>query len=257
MRASKRVESVPRGERFPIPRAEESAAYGGDGVTHLHSVAVLEPQDASLPDWSNPRLFLLQRRRVHQTLREVYRLDTEQIIKRFVIAGPGPHDRRRVWHREDRALRHLRGLATPRSFGYRIFPVVGGREVVLRREYIAGTWIERVDGPLLEEAALLIAEMHAQGVTNNDLDIRNFLRGEDGRLWLLDFGRARVFLWPSPLMWYGIGRDIARFARASMDGDSLQLEYFLDAYKRRAGEVGLSHVLLDATLRWHRRRYGI
>jgi WD40 repeat protein len=44
----------------------------------------------------------------------------------------------------------------------------------------------------LREAAVLVAEAHKQGVVHRDVKPANFLRGSDGRLWLTDFGLAKV-----------------------------------------------------------------
>jgi serine/threonine-protein kinase len=44
----------------------------------------------------------------------------------------------------------------------------------------------------LREAAGLVVRAHARGVIHRDLKPENFLRGGDGKLWLADFGLAKV-----------------------------------------------------------------
>ncbi len=205
--------------------------------------------------WDDPSLVLLQRREIGKVVREVYRRGEEEIIKRYRMEGAGRHDRRKVWVREHRALERLRGLSVPVSGGFVRTRTPDGWEVTARREFIPGSPLDELDGSDLDAAAVLIADMHARGVVTSDLNLRNFLQGEDGRIWFLDFGRARVFRWRSPLLWTYIGRDLARFSRSGLRNDQARWARFWPVYAARAAGHGLPVPLLRWCVRWYGRRY--
>lgn len=109
---------------------------------------------------------------------------------------------REFWdEREDRALRALRGVG---GMLQRIDLVVTPLEVfVITPHYDRGDVLDGINRggygtleqcrTLLYEIVLLVRRLHQHGFCHNDLKFENFLRRDDGRLVLIDFGFSRPY----------------------------------------------------------------
>lgn len=175
---------------------------------------------------------LLSRRWVYRTLREVYLEDGLVIAKRFVHHR-GRRDCRRVWVREHNALKRLAGLPVPRSYGHGVHDGPEGREIILRKEYIAGEPLARAGFREAVEMARLLAAIHERMVVTNDPSLANFIRRPDGSLAYVDFGRARTFWFRSPYYHFYVGKELARFYRTGLQGRAELWPDAFAAYKER------------------------
>ncbi|HMP75351.1 MAG TPA: hypothetical protein PKE12_03545 [Kiritimatiellia bacterium] len=158
---------------------------------------------------------LLQRRWVYRTLREVY-LERDGVVAKRFVHHPGRRDWRPVWRWEHAALERLTGLPVPRSLGYGRRDGDEGREIILRKEFLAGEPLKRVGGREALEMARLLAAIHERGVITGDPSRENFLRRPDGGLAFIDFGRARTFRFRSPYYHFYVGKELSRFYRTAL-----------------------------------------
>jgi tRNA A-37 threonylcarbamoyl transferase component Bud32 len=207
-----------------------------------------------------PARQLLSRRWVYRTLREVYLEDGREIVKRFVH-HKGRRDWRRVWQREDCALRRLEGLPVPKTHGYCKNRSAEGPEYILRKQYIAGTPLTTLTTQEAQDMGTLLARIHERGVVTGDPSHENFLRAIDGELYFIDFGRARTWRMRTPLFYLYAGKDLARLYRTGLPGRADLWPVFLQAYR---ATFSLAHPwdwLLSASLhywrhRWRQRSHG-
>lgn len=174
---------------------------------------------------------LLSSRWVYRTLREVYLENHSVVLKRFVH-HPGRRDFRRVWAREDRALRRLIGLPVPATFGFQRRQANGIVEYLLRKSFIPGEPLTQLDAETAGAMGALLGRIHARRVVTCDPSRANFIRAPDGVLHFIDFGRARTFFWQTPLFLFYAGKDLARCYRTGVGSDPvlwapLEAAYFI------------------------------
>ena len=170
-----------------------------NGYVYVNGVAIptldARPGPASIRRMDDARVApvagqLLNRRWVYRTLREVYLEPGGVVAKRFVHHR-GRRDWRRVWQREHAALERLSGLPVPRSLGYGMHNGGEGREIILRKEYLAGEPVAAVGEREAVDMARLLAAIHERGVVTGDPSRENFLRRPDGGPAALQASRAR------------------------------------------------------------------
>jgi 3-deoxy-D-manno-octulosonic acid kinase len=150
------------------------------------------------------------------------------VVRRFLRGGAIRHLNRDRYFLGDRAAAELAASEAARHGGVRTPEVValgrrrsglGYRSMIATRRVPGATdatvqladpaareWILRAIGDQ-------IASLHASCVTHPDLNVRNVLVDADGRIWLIDFDRARLFTGPVPASQRT--KDILRFARSA------------------------------------------
>ena len=200
------------------------------------------------------RWTLLQSRNVRGVHREVFLTGDGHVVKRYTHEGRPPLIRR-PWVQEHRALSRLQGRGAPLPVGYVSERSAGRRRVILVRHFVAGAPVGILEASVLEEIANLMARFHEAGVTTDDAHRHNFIRGANGDLVFLDFGRARVFSRHSPLLFAGVAVDLHRFYRATLKRDQELWEKFLDAYFRRSAFGRRGQRVVRRLLAFDMRRY--
>jgi hypothetical protein len=194
---------------------------------------------------------VLAERAAREGERRVELLDGRWLLKRYAFAG-GERPVRRPWQREHAALEHLDDPRLPRSVGYATDLGPGGRIVRYLRSFVPGEPLDGFDLATAAEAGELLARLHASGVVTDDALTQNFLRAPDGRLFFLDFGKARLFPPHSPLLPAWAALEHCRFLRASLGGnlalwDEFRRAYFASAGRGRGYEAvvrGLSRLVI-------------
>jgi hypothetical protein len=158
----------------------------------------------------------LKQRVVKKTLRSVH-IDGRQVIKDYERLG-WPGDLKRPWRKEHRALVRLEkhGVPAPRSYG---IERTGPGRVRFRRECIPGRSVLRLRDADLAPLAAHLAAIHAARVAVCDMALDNLLVVADGRIVCIDYGRARVFSFRSPLFYTYIGKELARIRLRLFDGE--------------------------------------
>lgn len=199
---------------------------------------------------------LIKRRWVYRTLREVFRTPNGFILKRYANA-PGRNDMRRVWQREDGALRELAGLPVPNTSGFVQFRNHWGKQSILyARSLVPGSPITDINQPLLEKIGHLLASFHRRGIITQDASPDNFLLEEntDQTLWFIDFGRARHYRSANALYWTSIGKEFA-LLQYHFGLSSAQMASLLAAYWQQSSHSQLAQAFI--LWRFHRlqRRY--
>lgn len=197
---------------------------------------------------------LLQTRNVRGVHREVFLTGDGHVIKRYTHEGRPPLIRR-PWVQEHRALSRLQGRGAPLPVGYFSDMSAGRRRVTLVRHFVEGAPVGVLEASVLGEIANLMARFHDAGVTTDDAHRHNFIRGANGALVFLDFGRARIFSRHSPLLFAGVAVDLHRFYRAALKRDQDLWEEFLDAYFRHSAFGPRGRGAVRRLLAFDMRRY--
>lgn len=111
------------------------------------------------------------------------------------VSRPFSTLKRRVEH-EALALRTVRdgGTHCPRVLGVGVAP---GGAAFLVEEHVAGTRLsqlapEDLDDDLLRSVFEVVRAVHATRTAHHNLTFDNLLRGEDGRVWLVDYDEAEL-----------------------------------------------------------------
>jgi hypothetical protein len=198
---------------------------------------------------------LLSSRWVYRTLREVYLEDGHTVLKRFVH-HPGRRDLRRVWVREDRALRRLAGLPVPHTYGYTVGRCEEGPEILLRKEFIPGKPLQVPTERDAADVGHLLGMIHQRAVVIGDPAMENFVRTQAGELYAIDFGRARTFLARTPYFYFYAGKDMARVFRTAILGRSDLWPVFRGAYFAQFRPLAAARALTCRSTRfwlWHWR----
>jgi undecaprenyl-diphosphatase len=86
------------------------------------------------------------------------------------------------------------GVRTPQLAGFGVAPPGG---YVLAYEAVAGRSLDRVDDADLDDARLdaifeQVATLRAHGMAHRDLRLANLFLGDDGKIWLIDFGFSEL-----------------------------------------------------------------
>ena len=194
---------------------------------------------------------LLAARTAREGSRRVELLDGRYVLKQFTY-GPRERPRRRPWRHEHAALRQLSDPRLPSSIGYATEADPSGWTVSYVRSFVPGEPVTGFDAGSAAEAGGVLARLHARGVVTNDALTQNFLRGPDGHLFFLDFGKAQILPLRSPRLPARAALEHCRFLRASLAGDRRLWEAFRRAYFAAAGRGrryettvrGLSRVVL-------------
>ena len=201
---------------------------------------------------------LLAERQARDSYRRVSLLDDRYVLKEFVF-GPGARPARRPWRREHAALTRLADPTLPASVGYLSEATNGEWRVRYLRGYVPGVALVGFDADSAAEAGVLLARLHARGVVTDDALTQNFMRAPDGRLFFLDYGKARIFSHRDPRLLVWIALEHCRYLRASLAGDAGLWAAFREAYFGAArGGRGTEIVIraLSRMIRWQRRLRG-
>lgn len=191
---------------------------------------------------------------MHRTLREVYLEDGHTILKRFVHY-PGRRDLRRVWAREDHALRRLEGLPVPRSYGFTAGRAPEGPEVLLRKEYIPGTPLHTTSAENAADLGRLLGRIHARAVVTCDPAMANFVRTQAGELYAIDFGRARTFMFRTPYFYFYAGKEMARVFHSAILGRADLWHVFRQSYFEQFRPPRAMRTLAEFSTRYWLRRW--
>ena len=174
----------------------------------------------------------LQSRTVKNIKRDVFRIDeTDIVVKRYTRTSPFP-DRRALWKKEHRVLCALGGSPFPVSHGWTSRG--NRREFFLCRSLVEGEPLEAFTSEQIPSAAQVMWRMHAARVSSCDPATGNFLKTPDGELSFIDFSRARLFRFRSPLMMVYLGKELARFHRTGVQRNAELWHAFLDTYMQQA-----------------------
>jgi hypothetical protein len=208
------------------------------------------------PDYAGLRVIF--DRRDKNMVRNVYVLDERVLIKTFT-EHPGKRDRRTPWVREHNALQWLMGLPVPASLGCDTVRRRDGRAMfVLRKEYLPGEPLETLNARSIRQFAELMGGIHARGVVANDPARANVLQGNDGRLAVLDFGKARLFRWKTPRFWWYIGKEHCLVLKSFCKGDARAFgEYHVHYLESRDAPVGWRRALMRSGFVRYCRRRGV
>jgi hypothetical protein len=171
----------------------------------------------------------LTERRARDGDRQVFLLDGRYIVKRFAYSDSAPPTHR-PWRREHDALCHLAEPTLPESIGYVEDHQDESRVIRYVRTYVPGEPVSGFDEASAREAGELLAALHARGVVTDDAQTQNFMRTADGRMFFLDFGKARIFTAGDPRFPIWIALDHCRFLRASINWDDALWAAFRRGY---------------------------
>lgn len=173
---------------------------------------------------------ILRQRRSKGTLRTVG-YDGRHIIKEYKVVS-WPPDLRRPWVREHKALLRLlkSSVLAPITLGFES----SRRTVRYRREYIKGDTVTELSENNLDDLAHHIAAIHAAGVTNGDVALDNLLITEKGEIILIDYGRAHVAYFSSPLFFFNLGKELARIRRRLFNDCPQNWQRFITPYCQTA-----------------------
>lgn len=180
-----------------------------------------------------PGVVVTKSRQKYGTERHVFVVEDRYVVKRYRASGWGrwwsPY-----WKREHDALDRLRGLPVPESYGYFRSRKAGIRDVIYVRECVRGQPLQDampiLNETVLPEVARLVAEVHKRLVIANDYALHNLLRADDGRLYFIDFHRARSFRRRSLHYWIYVGKDLCHIYKVSCWKDANLFRAFLDLY---------------------------
>lgn len=172
-------------------------------------------------------------RKKYSTERHVFVVEDKYVVKRYRAYAWGrwwsPY-----WKREHDALERLRGLPVPESYGYFRTRAGAVRDVIYARECVRGEPLKSsmaiLTDAVLPEVARLMADVHQRLVIANDYALHNILRAADGRLFFIDFHRARVFARPGLWYWLYVGKDLCHLYKVSCWRDAPLFHAFLDLY---------------------------
>jgi len=232
----------------------ESAA--GDAPVSLDRFAFV----ASLTG-PRPGVVVAKSRAKRSTERHVFVIEDRYVVKRYRAYSWGrwwsPY-----WKREHDALTRLDGLPVPKTYGYFRTRSGGARDVIYARECVRGTPLKAsmtvLPEALLPEVADLMAEVHRRLVIANDYSLQNLLRGDDGRLYFIDFHRARVFTRRSLWYWQYVGKDLCHLYKVSCGRDPTLFHAYLDLYFARPETAqGKQRAFMMRAFRYWCRSYGV
>jgi len=180
-----------------------------------------------------PGVVVAKSRKKYSTERHVFVIDDRYVVKRYRAYAWGrwwtPY-----WKREHEALERLRGLPVPQTYGYFRARTGPNRDAIYARECVRGESLQD-SIPILTEAVLpevarLVAEVHNRLVIANDYALHNLLRAEDGRLYFIDFHRARTFHSRNLNYWLYVGKDLCHIYKVSCWRDAKLFSAFLNLY---------------------------
>jgi hypothetical protein len=162
---------------------------------------------ASAKDWK-----LLNERQARETFRSVFLVDNQFVIKRFEIPLAAKKYRR-PWIIEDKALRRLNGDNAPRTCGF-TEKIVGDKRVAwLGKEFVSGTTTDRFNDSDIPLVATLMAGLHNHMIITDDANVHNFLKIDEHRMFFIDLGRGRIFIFRSPWFFINVGWELAKLRR--------------------------------------------
>jgi serine/threonine protein kinase len=140
---------------------------------------------------------------------------------------------RRPWAREHSALKRLnqRGVFSPQTYGYES---QRSRTIRYRREFLHGHSVHALSQEQVSHFGAHLAALHSVGLTNGDVSYGNLLLADGKGLLLIDFGRARTFMFTSPLSFSSFGKELARVRRRLFPTDASTWHVFLADYVRAA-----------------------
>ncbi len=231
-------------------------AENGDAPTSLEDFAFV----SSLPD-SRPGVVVAKSRKKYSTERHVFVIEDRYVVKRYRAYAWGRWWRA-YWKREHDALERLRDLPVPKTYGYFRTKHGANRDVIYVRECVRGEQLNAsmriLNGTVLPEVCDLMAEVHRHLVIANDYALHNILRGADGRLYFIDFHRARVFRRRSLNYWIYAGKDLCHIYKVSCGRDPALFFAFLDRYFSRPGTAqGWQRAVVLRAFRFWCRTYSV
>lgn len=192
-------------------------------------------------------LEVFKHRTVRGTERRVY-FDGRHLVKEYRhvdLIG----DSRRPWRREHVALQRLtkQGVFTPRTLGY---TRAAGRIIRFYREFIPGSHLEAIDQALLNPFTDYLAAVHRAGVITCDLSPGNLLLSQDGQLLFIDYGRARTFMFKSPLFYFYVGKELARCKRRMPFRSPTSWNDFYTRYREYSGHPAWTWPIIHHAVEW-------
>lgn len=176
----------------------------------------------------NTEIVLIKKKKKKNIIHEVYLYD-RTLVKRFIKTAPLP-DMRRVWRIEDRALRRLRGLPVPDTYGWVEKRLNGVKEVIYAREYLEGRPIESFSNDDMGSLAAMMVQVHERGVITRDPAIENFIKRDDGKILFIDFGRSVILNPKNPLAIDYMGKELARLWFHAFAGNNELYACFHEKY---------------------------
>ncbi len=174
---------------------------------------------------------LLGARQAGNTWREVHRVEGRYVVKSFTIPLAATHYRR-PWVREHEALTRAPAGCAPESLGWFEETRDGQRLIRFGRTYLSGAVLDVFTETHVEPVARLLARLHRHGIVTDDANPRNFLIALDGRMLVIDLGRAH---WGRPDRWpfhWWVGRELAKVRRRGFQWRDPPWQVFRDRYFR-------------------------
>jgi hypothetical protein len=200
---------------------------------------------------------LLSSRWVYRTLREVYLEDGHTVLKRFVH-HPGRRDLRRVWVREDRALRRLAGLPVPHTVRLRRWAAARKvRKSCCARNSFPGTPLQVPTERDAADVGHLLGLIHERAVVDRRSGHGELRADAGGRV-----VRHRLRTGPhlhlarTPYFYFYAGKDMARVFRTAILGRSDLWPVFRGAYFAQFRPLAAARALTCRSTRfwlWHWR----
>jgi tRNA A-37 threonylcarbamoyl transferase component Bud32 len=125
-----------------------------------------------------------------------------------------------------------------------------GLEILLRKDFVAGDPIVRLEGAMISRFAELLSRLHSRGVVMCDPNLENFVQDESGEIHCIDYGRAATFALRSPFFYYSIGSEFAKCIHEAFDDDEDRWADFLKAYFDASSAGGFSRWMIDGSFRF-------
>jgi tRNA A-37 threonylcarbamoyl transferase component Bud32 len=173
-------------------------------------------------------IFLIRRKKKRNIIHEIYLYD-QILIKRFIKTAAWP-DMRQVWMIEDNALRRLKGLQVPKTYGFVEKKYNGAKEIIYAREYLDGKPVEQFEIDDMDSMARLMVQIHHRGVVTRDPSRENFIKTADGKILFIDFGRSIILNPKNPLIVDYQGKELARIRHHALAGNDVLYTRFRDKY---------------------------
>jgi len=198
------------------------------GVSIFGFSALEKEIKSSMSGHQDKEIFFIKRKKKKNIIHEIYLYD-QTLVKRFIKISSWP-DMRKVWMLEDKALRRLKGLPVPRTYGFVEKQCNGATEVIYAREYLDGAPIKAFVGEDVESLARIMAQIHQRGVITRDPSLENFIKTADGKILFIDFGRSIILNPKNPVFIDYIGKELARLRCHAFLGDDELYNRFQEKY---------------------------
>jgi hypothetical protein len=175
---------------------------------------------------------LVQQRQRKETLRRVYIVPNEKVIKQYIVNHSRWPFYAKPWLREEKAM--VRAKAThrvPKHIDTIVERINTTTLCVTQiKTFVEGEPLTIADQLDVIAVAELLAELHSVKVITNDCQKENMLRNNTNKLQCIDLGRASTYRYRSLMYYRAIGSEMARLFRRVLDSNECLMQVFLKRY---------------------------